>query len=67
MKIIKDNYNKYPKRVVCKQCESEIELENGGDVIVHKAIASPMYVFEQRPYVYQWLCPLCKEFNNINL
>lgn len=66
MKIINDKYNRYPKNVVCSNCESEIQLEDGTDVIVHKSIASPMFVYEQQPYVYQWVCPLCKTLNKIN-
>ena len=66
MKIIKDKFNKYPKQVVCSKCESEILLEDGNDVIVHKVIADPLYVYEQKPYHYKWLCPLCKEFNTVN-
>ena len=66
MKIIKDKFNKYPKQVVCSKCESEILLEDGNDVIVHKAIADPLYIYEQKPYHYKWMCPLCKEFNTIN-
>ena len=65
MKIIKDNFNRYQKKVICKNCESEIELEDGKDVIVHKIIANPLYVFEQKPYQYKWMCPLCKELNEI--
>ena len=30
------------KNVVCSSCESEIQLEDGTDVIVHKSIASAM-------------------------
>ena len=66
MKIIKDNYNRYPKNVVCSKCESEILLEDGKDVIVHQSVAGPSFVYENPPYVYQWLCPLCKTFNKIN-
>lgn len=66
MKIIKDKYNRYPMNVVCKKCESEIQLESGLDVLVHKAIQSPMFIAESRPYIYQWMCPLCKELNEIN-
>lgn len=67
MKIIKDNFNKYPINVTCQKCGSEIQLETGKDVIVHRGIASALYVYEQQPYIYQWMCPLCKEFNKINL
>ena len=66
MKIIKDNFNKYPKHVVCSKCESEILLEDGHDVIVHRAVADSLYVYEKQPYHYKWLCPLCKEFNTVN-
>ena len=65
MKIIEDNHIKYPIRVRCKKCNSLIELENGRDILVHKAIESPMFIYEREPYIYQWVCPLCKEFNNI--
>ena len=65
MKIIEDKHNKYPMRVTCKKCNSVIELENGNDVLVHKAIESPMFIYEREPYIHQWVCPLCKEFNNI--
>lgn len=66
MKIIKDKFNKYPVNVVCKKCGSEIQLENGSDVLVCKSIPDPLFIYESRPYVYKWMCPLCKEVNNIN-
>lgn len=67
MKIIEDKYNRFPRTVQCSKCDSVIELENGKDVIVHRAIASMNYIYEQRPYIYQWVCPLCNEFNKIDL
>lgn len=66
MKIIEDKHNIYPMQVTCKKCNSVIELENGKDILVHKAIASPMFIYEREPYIYKWMCPLCKEFNNIH-
>ena len=65
MKIIEDKYNRYPMRVTCQNCNSVIELEDGKDVLVHKSIVSPMFVYEQEPYIHQWMCPLCKKFNRI--
>lgn len=67
MKIIEDKHNRFPRTVHCSNCGSVIELENGNDVIVHRAIASMHYIYEQRPYIYQWVCPLCNEFNKIDL
>mgnify|MGYP003489902774 CR=1 FL=1 len=66
MKIIEDKHNIYPMRVTCKKCNSVIELENGKDILVHKAIASPMFIYERGPYIYKWMCPLFKEFNDIH-
>ena len=65
MKIIKDNFNRYPRKVICKNCESEIELEDGKDVIVHKSIDCITYFALERSYTYQWICPLCKQINEI--
>lgn len=68
MKIIEDKYNIYPRKVTCNKCTSRIELENGKDIIVHRNLAGqvPHYIYSEEPYIYQWKCPLCGEFNKIN-
>lgn len=38
MKVIKDNYQKFPKEVTCKNCGSVILLEDSNDVIVQNIL-----------------------------
>lgn len=53
MKVIKDNYNKFPIEVVCKHCKSVILLEEGNDI-----------KYEVYPDKYRWECPCCS-YNNV--
>lgn len=53
MKVIKDNYNKFPKELICEKCESLILLESTNDV--HRCGES---------FICTWQCPCCG-FENI--
>ena len=52
MKIIKDNYKKFPIEVTCEHCKSVIELESANDVARFCSVVE-----------YGWHCPLCKRVN----
>lgn len=53
MKIIKDNYNKFPMEVTCERCGSVIKLENEEDL-------------RDNGYSeFYWLCPLCYHGNYV--
>jgi hypothetical protein len=53
MKVIKDNYNKFPMKVTCERCDSVIELENEDDLS------------DNGYSEFYWLCPLCKNRNYV--
>lgn len=53
MKVIKDNYKKFPKEVTCKNCGSVVLLEDGNDV--YRA---------EHSWTTTWQCPLCQSKNN---
>ena len=48
MKVIKDNYNKFPLEVTCEQCKSIVLLETEDDVL-----PASFHDF------YEWSCPCC--------
>lgn len=53
MKIIKDNYNKFPMKVTCERCGSVIELEHEDDL-------------RDNGYSeFYWICPLCIKINYV--
>lgn len=52
MKVIKDNYKKFPIEVTCEHCGSVILLEDSNEVYL-----SSYYV------ATVWDCPLCKHKN----
>lgn len=53
MKVIKDNYNKFPMEVTCEKCDSVIKLENEDDL-------------RDNGYSeFYWLCPLCMKINYV--
>lgn len=55
MKVIKDNYNKFPMEVTCERCDSVIELGNEDDL-------------RDNGYSeFYWLCPLCKNRNYVEI
>lgn len=54
MKVLKDNYKKFPKEVTCINCGSVILLEGGEDV----------YRVE-RSSATIWICPLCQQRNGL--
>ena len=56
MKVIKDNYNKFPIEVTCKNCGSVILLEDSEDV--YRA---------EHSWTTTWQCPLCKERNEFEI
>lgn len=53
MKVIQDNYKKFPKEVTCKNCGSVILLENSEDVYR-----------PEHSLATTWQCPLCQSKNN---
>lgn len=53
MKVIENNYNKFPMKVTCASCDSVIELENEDDLT------------EDGYSEFYWLCPLCKNTNYV--
>ena len=54
MKVIKDNYKKFPIEVTCEKCGSIIKLEGREDIILNE------YTCEQT-----WNCCLCGMENQI--
>lgn len=53
MKIVKDNYNKFPMKVTCERCDSVIELEHEDDL-------------KDNGYSqFYWICPLCFKINYV--
>lgn len=53
MKVIKDNYNKFPVEVTCADCGSIIEIENIEELEW------------QGDDIYFWYCPCCGFTNKI--
>ena len=53
MKVIRDNYKKFPKEVTCRHCKSVILLEDGNDVY-----------HAEHSWTTTWQCPLCQSKNN---
>ena len=53
MKVIKDNYKKFPIEVTCGHCKSVVLLEDSNDV--YRAEYS---------FITTWECPLCQRINN---
>lgn len=56
MKVIKDNYKKFPKEVTCRYCKSVILLEGSEDVYRNPD-----------SWATTWECPLCKECNEFEI
>ena len=56
MKVIKDNYKKFPVEVTCAECGSVIELEDMGDI--HRNCYT---------LVPEWECPVCGKMNEIEI
>ena len=52
MKVIKDNYKKFPIEVTCISCGSVILLEDGNDVYRVEDTCATI-----------WRCPLCQQRN----
>ena len=65
MRIIKDNFNKYPIEVECFNCKSIIELESGKDVMCVQHVADQFSYGQQAQYTKYWECPLCKTNNKL--
>ena len=55
MKVIKDNYNKFPMEVTCERCDSVIELESEDDLR------------DDGYSEFYWLCPLCMNINYVEI
>lgn len=56
MKVIRDNYKKFPIEVTCKNCGSVILLEDSNDV--YRAEYS---------WATIWKCPLCQQRNGFEI
>ena len=56
MKVIKDNYNTFPKEVTCINCGSVIMLECSEDV--YRA---------EHSWATIWICPLCQQRNGLKI
>lgn len=57
MKILKNALDeKFPKKVICFNCKSEILLENSKDVYMGCLDTT-----------YLWDCPCCKQQNSANI
>lgn len=58
MKVIKDNYTRYPRIAVCDNCRSEIKLEDFDDIEEVNECTGE--------YIeHVWRCPLCGEKNSV--
>lgn len=53
MKVIKDNYKKFPMEVACERCDGVIEIENIEELEW------------QGDDIYLWTCPCCGFTNKI--
>lgn len=56
MKVIKDNYKKFPVEVTCEHCSSVILLEDSNEVYLNSY-----------PKATVWNCPLCKHKNYLEI
>lgn len=52
MKVIKDNYKKFPVEVTCEHCGSVILLEGSEDIYR-----------SENSWRTIWICPLCQQKN----
>lgn len=59
MRIIQDNYSKFPINALCNNCGSIIELESEQDLTKD---ADSYYANE-----YLWRCPCCDYLNLIEI
>lgn len=59
MKVIKDNYSKFPRKAYCYDCGSLIELENEQDLTKD--------VDSLNGNEYFWCCPCCGYVNLIEI
>ena len=62
MKILENNYDKFPREIECYDCRSIILLESEDDCVYQPENAYPDAV-----ECYIWTCPLCKRKNYIHL
>lgn len=56
MKVIKDNYKKFPIEVTCEHCGSIIEIEKRKEIYLDGLTGE-----------HYWECPLCSGDNEINI
>lgn len=56
MKVIKDNYKKFPIEVTCRHCKSVILLESSEDVYRNP-----------ESWATTWECSLCREQNELEI
>lgn len=57
MKVIEDNYSKFPIQARCEHCDSLIEIEDKDDL--SQTLCDPNEYF--------WMCPCCDRCNIIQI
>lgn len=62
MRILENNYDKFPREIECDDCRSIILLESDKDCVYQSENAYP-----DAAECYIWTCPLCKRQNYIYL
>ena len=62
MRILENNYDKFPKEIECDKCRSIILLESENDCVYQ-----PENAYSNAAECYIWTCPCCKELNYIYL
>jgi hypothetical protein len=71
MKVIKKNpkfdLNEFKKKVLCKTCKSELEID-GNDIKLNENIFENIFenVFGTKTLDYFWKCCVCETKNNIS-
>lgn len=59
MRIIQDNYSKFPRMAICTHCGSQIELESEQD------LSNEGNILDANEYF--WRCPCCDYLNLIRI
>ena len=59
MRVIQDNYSKFPINTYCNNCESIIELESDEDLTKNGEVLDADEYF--------WRCPCCDYLNLIEI
>lgn len=59
MRVIQDNYSKFPRMTYCSYCGSQIELESEQD------LTKDGHLLDENEYF--WICPCCEYPNLIEI